>query len=45
MRPAKFGVKPSANSVERFKRTTRLTPIIAKFGSSYIVGTPQQKAK
>jgi len=43
MRPIKFGKKPTVNSIERFKRTTRLTPIVSRFGYS-IIGTPQEKA-
>jgi hypothetical protein len=44
MRPKKFGSKPSSNSIERFKRTTRITPFVSKVGSHF-QGTPQQKAR
>ena len=44
MRPRKFLEKPRANSIERYKRTTRITPIVSRIGSS-VVGTPQEKVK
>lgn len=44
MRPKKFGLKPANTSVERFKRTCRITPVISTAASSF-TGSPSTKAQ
>lgn len=44
MRPKKFGIKPSSTSIERFKRTTRITPAISNV-ARFFEGTPQRRVE